>query len=89
MTVPKIKEVPVPYKVYHVEKVPYKYYVNPLIVKVPIEYYKTKTEEFDKHHSTGGGGGHGHGHKDDESDDDSHDDINEQEEEQQHQQLNY
>lgn len=40
-----IKEVRVPYKVYVIEKVPYKYYVKPLIVKVPIDYYHTKEEE--------------------------------------------
>lgn len=33
-----IKEIKVPYKVYVFEKVPYKYYVKPLVVKVPIDY---------------------------------------------------
>jgi len=36
--------------VYHVEKVPYKYYVHPLIVKIPIEYFHSKHEDFGKHH---------------------------------------
>lgn len=50
-----IKEVRVPYKVYVFEKVPYKYYVKPLIVKVPIDYYHTKEtkhehKEEEKHH---------------------------------------
>lgn len=70
--VPKVKEIKVPFKVYHWEKVPYKYYVSPLIVKVPISYYHTKTEEFDKHHSAK------HGGKDEEShhDEDHNDEEN-------------
>lgn len=51
--VPVIKEVRVPYKVYEIIKVPYNYYVKPLIVKVPIDYYHTKEEQHEhemKHH---------------------------------------
>lgn len=43
--VPVFKEVRVPYNVYVFEKVPYKFYVKPLIVKVPIEYYHTNEEK--------------------------------------------
>lgn len=48
---PVIKEVKVPYYVYVPVKAPYKYMVEPLTVKVPVEYYHTETEEHDhKHH---------------------------------------
>jgi hypothetical protein len=61
--VPVIKEVKVPYNVYVFEKVPYKFYVKPLVVKVPIEYYDTKEEKHehhghDEHHEE-----HSHGHE--------------------------
>lgn len=42
------KEVRVPYKVYVFHKVPYKFYVKPYIVHVPIEYYHTKEEKHEK-----------------------------------------
>lgn len=47
--VPVFKEVRVPYNVYVFEKVPYKFYVKPLIVKVPIEYYHTNEEKHEHH----------------------------------------
>lgn len=89
----KIKEVPVPYKVYHIEKVPYKYYVHPLIVKVPIEYFHTKHEEIEKHHGGGGGGGgggghggggHGGGHGGGGKDEYHHDDVEQQQQHYEH-----
>ncbi|CAG9799290.1 unnamed protein product [Chironomus riparius] len=43
--VPIIKEVKVPYYVYVPIKYPYTYTVKPFIVKVPIEYYNTQSDE--------------------------------------------
>lgn len=80
--VPVIKEIKVPYYVYVPFKQPYPYHVKPYIVKVPINYYHTKTEEHghvnvipahEDHHE------HGHEHVEEEahhshSDDEHHSD---------------
>lgn len=47
--VPVIKEIKVPYNVYVPYKVPYTFHVPAHVVKVPIEYFYTRTEEHDDH----------------------------------------